>query len=71
MLFWGGVAYSIGGAMDFLNGPVLVPGVVRGHEVFHVAVLIGALLHYVFIWRIVAEATSSNPSQTTSAYDQS
>lgn len=71
MLFWGGVAYSIGGVMDFLNGPVLVPGVVRAHEVFHVAVLIGALLHFVFIWRIVAEVTVSNPLPAASAYDQS
>ena len=54
-LVWGGAAYSAGGAMDFLRRPVLVPGVVGPHEVFHVAVLIGAVLHFVFVWRF-AEA---------------
>ena len=68
-LFWGGVAYSIGAAMDFLDRPVLLSGVVRAHEVFHMAVLIGAFLHYVFIWKIATEAVLSDPSPGTSAFD--
>lgn len=56
-LFWGGVAYSLGGLMDFLNRPVLFSGVVQAHEMFHIAVLIGAYLHFLFIWRITTEAT--------------
>ncbi|HEX6984890.1 MAG TPA: hemolysin III family protein [Planctomycetaceae bacterium] len=58
-LFWGGVAYSVGAATDSLDRPALVPGVVRAHEVFHLAVLVGALLHYAFIWRVVAEHTAT------------
>jgi channel protein (hemolysin III family) len=68
-LFWGGVVYSLGGAIDFFNQTVVLPGVVRAHEVFHVAVLIGAVLHYLFIWRIAGEASFSDPLPRASAYD--
>ncbi|HEX8913030.1 MAG TPA: hemolysin III family protein [Humisphaera sp.] len=48
----GGVAYTAGAATEFLfRWPVLVPGVIHPHEVFHVAVLAGALWHFAFIWR--------------------
>ncbi|MBX9677852.1 MAG: hemolysin III family protein [Gemmataceae bacterium] len=47
-LLWGGIAYSIGGTLDGLRWPTLLPGVIRPHEVFHVAVLVGALLHWKF-----------------------
>jgi hemolysin III len=50
-LLWGGIAYSIGGVVDFLRWPTVVPRVVEGHEVFHVAVLVGAVFHWRFIWQ--------------------
>lgn len=50
-LLWGGAAYSIGGAMEFLGRPTLVSGVVGPHEVFHIAVLVGAVFHFAFVWR--------------------
>lgn len=53
-LVWGGVAYSIGGVMEALHWPVLIPGVVHQHEVFHVAVLVGAVFHWWFIWQFAA-----------------
>jgi channel protein (hemolysin III family) len=53
-LLWGGVAYTVGGAVDFLRWPVLVPGVVGPHEAFHVAVLAGIGLHWRFVWEIAS-----------------
>jgi channel protein (hemolysin III family) len=50
-LVLGGVAYSVGGVMEYLGWPVLVQGMVHPHEVFHVAVLVGALCHWVFVWQ--------------------
>jgi channel protein (hemolysin III family) len=47
-LLWGGIAYSVGGIMDGMRWPTVLPGVIRPHEVFHVAVLIGAILHWQF-----------------------
>lgn len=51
-LLWGGVAYSIGAIMEFLRWPVLIPGVLQWHEVFHVAVLIGLAFHWSLIYAI-------------------
>jgi hemolysin III len=53
-LLWGGLAYSVGAVAEFLRYPVLIPGVVHGHEAFHLAVLMGALFHWSFIWRIAS-----------------
>jgi channel protein (hemolysin III family) len=53
-LLLGGVAYSVGATMEFLGWLVVVPGVVHAHELFHLAVLAGALLHYRFIWQFAA-----------------
>lgn len=53
-LLLGGLAYSVGAAMEFLRWPVLVRGVVHPHEVFHLAVLAGAVLHYAFVWQFAA-----------------
>ena len=47
----GGLAYSIGAVLDILDWPVLIAGVFHAHEVFHLAVLIGALFHWTFVWR--------------------
>jgi channel protein (hemolysin III family) len=54
-LIWGGVAYSVGAMLEFLRWPVLVPGVVRSHEVFHLAVLVGISCHWYFVARLVAD----------------
>ncbi len=51
-LVLGGLAYSVGAVAEYVGFPVLIPGVVQGHEVFHLAVLAGALWHWSFIWRI-------------------
>jgi channel protein (hemolysin III family) len=51
-ILWGGIAYSIGAVLDFLTWPVLIPGVIQWHEVFHVAVLAGLGFHWTFAWAI-------------------
>jgi hemolysin III len=59
-LLWGGLAYSVGAVAEYLGYPVLIPGVVHGHEAFHLAVLMGAIFHWYFIWNI---ATGKVPSR--------
>ncbi|MEX2142234.1 MAG: hemolysin III family protein [Pirellulales bacterium] len=51
-LLWGGIAYSAGAVLEFMRWPYIIPGVVHPHELFHLAVLIGALFHWSFVWRI-------------------
>ena len=54
-LVWGGVAYTLGGIVEFLRHPVLLEGVVGPHELFHLAVLAGLGFHFRFIFSIAGE----------------
>lgn len=51
-LVWGGLAYTVGAVADHFHWPVLVPGVIGPHEVFHFAVLAGIAFHWAFIRHI-------------------
>jgi channel protein (hemolysin III family) len=50
LLFLGGLAYATGGVIDYLDVPVIIPGVLGPHELFHFFVMIGAFLHWCFIY---------------------
>ena len=50
----GGVSYSLGAVLNLARWPVLVPGVMGAHELFHLFVLAGSAAHYWFILNIVA-----------------
>jgi channel protein (hemolysin III family) len=64
LLVWGALAYTIGALVDHLGWPVLVPGVVGPHELFHLAVLAGISLHWAFIYHLIGggrETVTGNP----------
>jgi hypothetical protein len=44
----GGLADTAGGLLEFLSWPVLIPGVLGPHELFHIFILLGAALHWRF-----------------------
>ena len=48
-LILGGIAYSIGAVMEYMQWFVLIPHVVEYHEVFHIMVLVGAGFHFRFV----------------------
>ncbi len=50
-LLWGGLAYSVGGVIDLFQWWIVFPGVIHPHELFHVAVLMGAFWHWLFVWQ--------------------
>jgi channel protein (hemolysin III family) len=54
-LLYGGLAYSIGAIMEFKKWLIVIPGIVHAHELWHVAVLIGALFHWRFVWDIAGD----------------
>ena len=62
-LLWGGVAYSVGAVFDFLQRPVLIPGVVGPHEVFHVAVIVGVAFHWSFVFRFADHPPGATPAE--------
>lgn len=49
----GGLVYSLGAAIKVMNWPEVWPGVVGAHEVFHLFVLAGSLIHYRFVVAVV------------------
>jgi channel protein (hemolysin III family) len=50
-LLLGGVVYTIGALIQVARQPVIIPGVIGPHELFHLAVIGGALLHWKFIYQ--------------------
>jgi channel protein (hemolysin III family) len=57
----GGVAYTSGAVVDGVGWPTLIPGVVGPHELFHVAVLVGAAAHWRFVQQFAAGKESIQP----------
>ncbi len=53
-LLWGAVCYTAGALVEFLRWPVLLPGIVGSHEIFHLAVLAGISCHWAFIFGIAS-----------------
>jgi channel protein (hemolysin III family) len=56
---WGGIAYTLGGTMEFLRQPILIEGVVGPHELFHLAVLAGLGFHFRFTFSFAGMFESS------------
>jgi len=52
-LIFGALAYSIGAVLEYLRTPVLVPGVIGPHEIFHIAVLVGITCHWYFVSTLI------------------
>jgi len=50
LLFLGGIAYIAGALIDWLDGPVIFTGWLGAHELFHFLVIVGASLHWSFIY---------------------
>lgn len=55
-LIAGALFYTTGAVLDFLNWPVLIPGILGPHELFHVLVLSGVASHWEYIRRITIYA---------------
>src|ERR1700732_3214194 len=53
-LLLGGLIYSCGGVMEIVGWWTILPGVIHPHELWHVAVLIAAFLHWRFVWQFAS-----------------
>ena len=53
LLICGGLAYSVGAICYGLKRPTLWPKVFGYHEVFHIMVNIGAMLHFIVIYSVL------------------
>ncbi len=53
LLLGGGVFYTVGAAVYYFEKPNPVPGKFGFHEIWHLFVLAGAFLHYLFMYLVV------------------
>ena len=53
LIFAGGIAYTVGAIFYAMKRPNPVPGFFGFHEIFHVFVVVGALLHYIAIYAML------------------
>jgi hemolysin III len=66
-LFWIGLMaffYIAGAVCDAVRWPVLVPGLLSHHELFHVCDMLGTLAHVVLVMRYVIPAAHRSPAAT-------
>ncbi|WP_422924886.1 PAQR family membrane homeostasis protein TrhA [Singulisphaera sp. PoT] len=54
----GGLIYSIGAVFHVFHWPVIWPGYVGAHDLFHVLVMAASAVHFAFILRVVANLES-------------
>jgi hemolysin III len=52
LLFTGAAAFTLGGIIYAIKKPKMLPGVFSFHELFHIMVLIGGVLHYAMIYGV-------------------
>ena len=55
-LIAGALAYTLGAVLEYARVPTLVAGVFGPHEIFHVMVLVGVGMHWIYIRRITIYA---------------
>jgi hemolysin III len=53
-IVWGGLLYTVGAIINIAQWPNPLPGVFGFHEIFHVFVLAGSLVHFSFVLNSVA-----------------
>lgn len=59
-LLYGGLAYTVGAIIDWLQYPVIIAGYFGPHELFHVAVLIGVTYHWLFLLEAINMVDNKN-----------
>ncbi len=67
-LIYGGIAYSIGASMEFMGWFTLIPGVIHAHELWHITLLAGALLHWRFVWNVAGDERLTEPAARGGRY---
>ena len=58
-LIGGGLAYTVGALIDAFKAPILFHGIFGHHELFHLLVIIGAAMHWYFIYQFADYPISS------------
>lgn len=46
----GGLFYTFGAVLEYLQWPTVIEGVIGSHEIFHILVALGAISHWAFVY---------------------
>jgi hemolysin III len=64
-LLTGSVMMSLSALAEQLGWPILVPGVIHAHEVFHIILLIGAIHQWLFMWELARSPAAARRPATS------
>jgi len=64
-LIYGALAYTVGALLEFTRWPVVIPGLIGPHELFHIAVIAGIAWHWQFIQNMLKLKQSHAQDQLT------
>jgi hemolysin III len=65
----GGILYSVGALINEFKWPILWPGVIGSHELFHLFVMAASWCHFVFMLRVVAPHEVPEPLPATTGVE--
>jgi hemolysin III len=68
LLAYGGISYSVGAILEFIRAPIVIPGVIGAHELFHFAIIFAIVCHWRFIEVVVLEV-SQPMGESTKSYE--
>jgi channel protein (hemolysin III family) len=54
-ILYAGVAFSVGALLEKSGHPILIPRLIGPHEVFHLAVITGVTIHWLFIRNLLVK----------------
>ena len=60
----GGFFYTTGAVLEFARVPLLIPGVLGPHEIFHLAIVMGVLLHWICLENLMRHVSSTEGEET-------
>lgn len=63
-ILFGALSYTVGAILEFFHMPILIPGIIGPHELFHIAVITGIAFHWKFIYDIPTKIKHRNQPDT-------
>ncbi len=57
LMLGGGVSYTLGAVLEFARAPLLIPNVLGPHELFHLTIVLGVVLHWLSLHTLMTRTT--------------
>ena len=57
----GGVSYTTGAVLEFARTPLIIPQILGPHELFHITIVLGVVLHWACLTTLMRHAAEDHP----------